>query len=224
VNGQAAEASLPYFATSTITPGRKEFTWEDVDVLLVAGVSPPDDETPHGWYVLCNGRMVLDADKSVTTGWGDGVPQFHVGKYRHFLGYAYFRSNAVEHLPWRTTKQGVDSESVVYKAALREMRLLARPVLDFLNDLYPSDVQPDGVLEREVLRRAASMEISQIPRTDGAFTYVQIPRLRRSTTSIQYRRPDEMINRIREHLDCPRMSASRVGETTFDYFVEHELD
>jgi hypothetical protein len=225
VNGQEAEASLPSFAAQTITPARREFPWDDVSILILAGVAPPDGRSDGGWYVFCNGRMVLQADKTSTTGWGEGgSPQFHVGKHRRFLGYAYFRSEDVAHLPWRTTKQGVDTESMVYRAAVREMRLMARPVLDFLNGLYPSDVQPEGVFEREVLRRSEAVEIMAIPRVETSFRITEVARPRPTTQSIQYRRPIDVIQRIKDHLDEPRLAAGRIGELTFDYYVEHELD
>ncbi len=69
------------------------------------------------------------------------IPQWHT-KYGHFVGYICFRSDDVDALPWTTTKQGVVFESGVYQAALREMELRARPVIDFLNGLY-GDCQED---------------------------------------------------------------------------------
>lgn len=42
-------------------------------------------ERNAGWYVFCNGRTVLFADKSPLTGWGSGLPMFQP-KHRPFLG------------------------------------------------------------------------------------------------------------------------------------------
>ena len=137
VNREDAKADIPELAESRDLRAVRQMTKKDgVDILIMAGLSPVTDREPRGWYVFCNGRMVLDADKTERTGWGtDSHPRFHV-KYNHFLGYVYFRSKDVQKLPWTTTKEGVDLESPIYQTALAEMRLLSRPVLNFLNDLY----------------------------------------------------------------------------------------
>jgi len=41
-------------------------------VEVFAGIS--DENNPSreaGWHVFCNGRLILDADKTYRTGWGD---------------------------------------------------------------------------------------------------------------------------------------------------------
>jgi Histidine kinase-, DNA gyrase B-, and HSP90-like ATPase len=224
VNGSRIQPALPSFASGTISVARQALAWNGVDILLLAGVAPPSDTTPHGWYLFCNGRMVVEADHSELTGWGDGLPTFHVGKYRRFIGYVYFRSEDVNALPWRTTKQGVDPESEVYRVALREMRVQGRAIVKFLSDLYPSDLEPDSILNREVLSQAQTIEIRSIPRADAPFRYKAVPAAERKTVRIQYDRPRALIQRIARHLGRPGMSGTKVGEETFDYFVERELE
>src|SRR5712692_3815688 len=130
VNNEDAKADIPELVESKdLRSVRQMIRRDGVDILIMAGLSPRSDKKPRGWYIFCNGRMVLDADKSEKTGWGtDSHPGFHV-KYNHFLGYVYFRSKDVQKLPWTTTKEGVDLESPIYQTALAEMRLLSRPVL-----------------------------------------------------------------------------------------------
>lgn len=222
VNDERVEATLPVLSENSVTPGRRLFDHQDVSVLIIVGVSPRDDENAHGWYVFCNGRMVLEADQGMTTGWGDLLPQFR-SKYNHFVGFVYFRSDHVSKLPWRTTKQGVDPESDVYRAALVEMRLQARPVLDFLNDLYPSEAQEDPVLEREVLRQAQPVRIDQISLDDQPFQVRHVSRTTSDTVSIQFRRPRSLIDRLKEYLGSPEMSARQVGEHAFDVFARDAL-
>lgn len=50
-----------------------------VQVRIVAGVSPREKED-GGWYIFCNGRMVVKADQTLLTGWGEseGTPDAKV--------------------------------------------------------------------------------------------------------------------------------------------------
>lgn len=224
MNKVPIESALPLMAGGTITPARKTFQAEGVDVLLLAGVAPPNDSRAHGWYVFCNGRMVVDADRSTLTGWGDGLPAFHMGKYRRFVGFVYFRSDDVRKLPWRTTKQGVDADNEVYRAALLEMTVQARAVTSFLDNMYPRDADVDATLDREVLARSSSVSIGTMARSEQPFSIAIPKRPRKQTVSIQYERPKDTVARIANYLGKRGLAAGRVGEFTFDFFVEQELD
>lgn len=193
---------------------------DGVDILIMAGLSPVTDRKPRGWYVFCNGRMVLDADKTERTGWGtDSHPGFHV-KYNHFLGYVYFRSKDVQKLPWTTTKDGVDLESPIYQAALAEMRLLSRPVLNFLNDLY-SDVIEQSEPEHILFKEAIPVSVQKIASRNNTDFKAEVRKESEDgLVSIQYKRPKRKLKKIQEVLDKPGMSASRIGEYTFDWFYD----
>src|SRR5262249_43177135 len=85
VNKTSVKALLPEFLESkNLQPARQFFKADGVDVLVLAGATAREDRQPRGWYIFCNGRMVVEADKTTVTGWGDGLPQFHT-KYNHFL-------------------------------------------------------------------------------------------------------------------------------------------
>jgi hypothetical protein len=222
VNERAVTAALPQLGHKTFTPARKRLTFNGVDILIVAGVSPKEDRTAHGWYVYCNGRAVVDADKTTVTGWGDNYPQFH-SKYNHFLGFVYFGSKKVESLPWRTTKQGLDLESPVYQRALAEMKLQARPVLNYLSSMYPGDLEP-AEPERAALDGAEPVSLENLPKRNAAFKVKKVRRAPTDSIKIQYHRPRAVIERIKKHLGEPSMSAVKVGEHTFDYYVEQEIE
>ena len=89
LNGVTVPTSTLQFLVSdspVLRPAYRAYVRDGVNVRLLAGVgrsSPPE----AGWYVYCNGRMVLDADRSRTTGWGepDMVPRFH-NQYARFRG------------------------------------------------------------------------------------------------------------------------------------------
>lgn len=209
-----------------LRPARKRIREGGVDVVIIAGVTPREDRVPRGWYVFCNGRMVLEADKSRTTGWGDDLPQWHT-KYGHFVGYVYFHSADVRKLPWTTTKQGVVTDSAVFRAALAEMKVQARPVLGFLTKLYPTDEpEADDLAGRSVLENAQSVAINKVSRRDSLFMVdlkKAAPKGGARVINILYKKPAAEVERAKKLLGR-QISASKLGEHTFDYFVAHESD
>jgi hypothetical protein len=222
VNGRAAEADIPELAESKdVKPVRQRSKKDGVDILIMAGLSPKADRTPRGWYVFCNGRLVLDADKSEKTGWGqESQPSFHY-KYNHFLGYVYFRSTDLWKLPWTTTKDGVDRESAIYQTALGEMRVISRPILTFLNTFY-EDVKEIEQPERMVLEKAKAVSPLTVAarRNSPAFEVRVAKAPAESLVSIQYKRPKKKLEQIKDALGKRSMSATRIGEYTFDWFYE----
>lgn len=221
VNGADAKADLPELAESrNLRAVRHMLKKDGVDILIMAGLSPKADRKPRGWYVFCNGRMVLDADKTEKTGWDtDSHPGFHV-KYNHFLGYVYFRSKDVQKLPWTTTKEGVDRESPIYQTALGELRLLSRPVLDFLNDLYP-EVKEQSEPEHAVFEQAKPVAPQRIAgRGEAVFGAVVKKASDDALVSIQYKRPKRKLKQVKDALGKPSMSASGIGGYTFDWFYD----
>ena len=133
-----------------------------------------------GWYALCNGRMVVSADKTDLTGWTTLLPQYH-SKYMGFIGIAFFHSENPHLLPWTTTKQGLNRESQVYQEARNRMAGVARPVLDFLNKMYPSDPAPqtdarkiaEGVTQADILS-SLQMQPAVIRHDDGRHDVVAV--------------------------------------------------
>ena len=220
VNNREAIADIPELAESDdLQAVRHRIKKDGVDILIMAGLSPAGDRKPRGWYVFCNGRMVLEADKTERTGWGtDSFPAFHV-KYNHFLGYVYFRSKNLQKLPWKTTKDGVEQESPIYQEALAEMRLLSRPVLNFLNTLY-SDVKEQSEPEHTLFREATPIDPLEIAsRSNTIFRAAVKKESDDRPVSIQYKRPKKKLKRVNEVLG-KNMSASRIGEYTFDWFYD----
>ena len=99
VNGQKVEpAPIP-----TSKPSRGSISFEriaddGVQIRVIATIAAQDDtrhfdQTRAGWYVVCNGRVVLSADKSDITGWGiPPMPTFQP-KFRSFVGVVFFESS-----------------------------------------------------------------------------------------------------------------------------------
>jgi hypothetical protein len=198
-----------------------------VNVRLSVGIdisSPPN----AGWYVYCNGRLILGPDRSNVTGWGEGggrmIPQYH-NDFARFRGYLFFESADVAKLPWTTTKDGVDVSHPIYRAVRPKMLAMMRPVITFL---YALDAERDSPkrdresLESIVARaeqsrtELANLRVSETFVTPARQAIPKGP----ATQSIQYRRPIKQIQVAKRKIGVN--SAVRVGEETFDYFYERE--
>lgn len=199
---------------------------EPVRVKLYAGIA---ERSYHdgGWYVFCNGRLILKADKTSVTTWGDpnGMRQYH-GDFAFFRGFAYFDSLHSVLLPWTTTKTGVDSDSPLYKVVQREMIELTKPVLTFLTELARQrDADNEGDWSDKRLETA--LTTAQATRTEqitaqNLFTAPKPqprppgPRMQK----IQYSKTMEEIEIAKARLNVK--SLKEVGEKTFEYYMEYE--
>ena len=73
LNGVTIPPSQLQFLVSDsplLIPAFRRYERDGVHVRLVAGIGRSNPREA-GWYVYCNGRMILDADRTRTTGWGE---------------------------------------------------------------------------------------------------------------------------------------------------------
>ena len=197
-----------------------------VEVKIIAGIA---DSSPRdaGWYVFCNGRLLLEREKTPITGWGekDGgkIPLYHQ-QYARFRGYVFFNSDYAELLPWNTTKTGVDTDSPIYQSVRLEMISIMRPIIDFLNELKESKGEND---EREsplekIVSAAKPIKIEEI---DSFATKFETPKYKKTekvadTVPIQYRAPKKQAETVKKSLGAK--SWREVGEKTFEYYYKQE--
>lgn len=227
LNGSEVEAmEIPLGESDEVRSGKRLLSYDGVTAEILTGLQPRVgsrwEMEKAGWYVLCNGRVVVFADKTELTGWGAGAPQF-TAKHRGFVGVAFFFSSDPSQLPWTTTKRGLNQESSVYQLARKEMAVAARPVLKFLNDMYPSDAPEEDVDEREL---ADTVRVTPLHQLAGAeersFTPAPVKEKKPKMTSIQFKVLKQDVDRARKCLGKPRWSNARVGEHAFEYFLEQE--
>jgi len=143
------ESRIEFLESQKLIPYYKEFEVEGVTVKIYAGIGEANLDLA-GWYLYCNNRLVVEKDRSNLTGW-DGrrlgeskVVKFHV-IYAMFRGVVFFSSEDAKKLPMTTTKTGIDSNSLVYKAARHEMIISMLEVIGFLKQLE-SDTQRADVV------------------------------------------------------------------------------
>ncbi len=227
VNDELVEKmELPFGKSEDVTPGKDSYEDDGVKVTLMVSLASRDasDEWPEkraGWYVFCNGRLVVAADKSDLTGWDAGLPQWH-SKYRGFVGAVFFESDKPLDLPWTTTKRGINRESLVFQRARDQMILLATPVCAFLARMYPSEPKA-SVVEREVAERVEPTSVRTVAaRSSSPFSARQRRQRPRTTVNVQFTAPLESIEKVKDRLAKPNWGARKVGLYCLDYFVERE--
>jgi hypothetical protein len=214
--------ALPFGGSSEVDPGISRFEAEGVKVTLMATLAPKGKRSQElaGWYVLCNGRVVVAADKSDLTGWGSGLPAFH-SKYIGFIGLALLTSDDPECLPWTTSKRGLNREAVIYQRTRNKMASVAKPVITFLNDMYPSDL-PERPAERDIAERVVQTDFRQLLQSNQRQFAATTSVPKRRTSRIQFDAAISDIDKVRKKLRRPGMSASEVGRYTFAHFLKTE--
>ena len=174
-----------------------------------------------GWFVFCNGRAVLFADKSDVTGWANaGLPIFQP-KHRPFLGTVFFVSPDAEALPWTTTKAAVNEESAIWQQAKRQMVKVGRIVIGFLDSRYGDDGTEVAPAE---LHGASGKPLSIYSAAVGRKKSFSLPKVPvQQTTRIQFNAKKVDIRKISSYLRKPGMGGSAVGRYTFGYFLKNEV-
>jgi hypothetical protein len=235
VNGnRVAAVSLVLLMTddARFQPGTDEFvhTYPEggetkVRIAVGIGQSSPREA---GWYVVCNGRVVLEANRTSATGWGlveesanaIQVPSFH-NQYARFRGIVSFDSDDSSLVPWNTTKTDVDQDNLVWQLTFTRMKELMRPVITFLNELdndideHTRDHSP--MLEFVNKARPVRTEDLKPKSTFAAPARGSIKQTVR-TVKIQYSKPQDQINFLMNELSLG--SASAVGQRTFELMYE----
>lgn len=197
-----------------------------VKVKLYAGLA---ERNIHegGWYIFCNGRLVLRADQTMMTIWGPahGMRQYHPD-FAYFRGYAYFDSDDAGLLPWTTTKTGVDGDSLVYRHTQQEMIEISKPVLGFLSNLAKEKAanETGDNADRTLQQALEGVKANSMDSITLAPTFVapqpKPPPLGPRMQRIQYNKPLVEVEKAMELLKVRTFTA--VGEKTFEYFMKYE--
>lgn len=197
---------------------------EPVHVRIFAGTAESSPQQA-GWYVFCNGRMVLEGDQSSATGWSSlgptDVPKYH-NQFARFRGFVFFDCKDARRLPWNTTKTGVDTDSAIFQSVRLRMIDAMRPVITFLNDLdaereNPEDEQPltTAVSKAALMPLKALTSTSAFKRPDKAIP--KGPPL----VGITFKRPQDRVDALQQALGVT--SRKQTGEMAFDMTAKRLL-
>jgi hypothetical protein len=232
LNGVPVErVPLPLGDSPGIEPGFEKLVESGVTCTLLATLAPRALRKLEsaGWYIICNGRIVLPADKSEVTGWGAAVLPTFQPKYRPFVGVVLFMAEDPALLPWTTSKRGLNRESVLFQKVRSRMAGIAKPVLTFLNELYPSRPDDDSDDDdgasagRTVAESVKPADFRTLMRGPASSTFAVKPQhFRKTTTRVQCDAELTDLDRVRRRIRRPGLSASSIGRYTFDHFLKTE--
>jgi|GEM_PF-490267 len=243
VNGESLKPHLRKLVSDKeLAPAKKQFSLQGskgkkVTVELWCGLGKPESQSSaraeSGWYVFCNGRMLLEADKTTATGWGveddESIPAYHP-QFNDFRGYAYLDADDAADLPWNTTKTALDTDHPVYRGVRQQMVALARPVIDYFNKRKEENDALKAAGE-EVAGRLQSLfdESKTKPlhhiQARTAFSTPQIqtikstnrgPKLQRIQFDVAAKKAEEVKDQLRVS------SWMAVGREVFDYYYNAE--
>lgn len=250
---QPLTASRPSLqASEVVRPLVKEFQVPGsggglVDVKLYAGtVAPPKrdkDANPEddgqaenfqdpgdaGWYLFCNDRLLLVADRSPLTGWGNPAAAYHP-QYRAFRGFVYLSADDAGLLPWNTTKTAVDRDSPVFRAVQSQMKMALVAVQAVINRakqvrsrLEEDEQKPDILValdetqDRPITSLTASTQMIAPASPPSKPKAPPTSKVQRIQYVVDLDRFDEVATVLRA------TSGSEVGRLTFDYFYDQEI-
>jgi len=243
VNDESLKAHMRILVSSPeLAPVQKKFVFKgksgNVSVELWCGLGKPplksQARSDAGWYVICNGRMLLRADKTPATGWGmeedDLIPAFH-SQYNDFRGLPYLDAADAADLPWNTTKTALDVDHPVYRRVKQEMIAVARPVIDYVNKRKEENAfrrqmgeTTPGVLQT-LFDESVQAPLKEIkPRSIFTFPTPKLKspkKAKENTQPICCNPTRDMANKVREHMGAS--SWKEVGEELFAYYYNSEI-
>lgn len=214
-----------------IEPVKEEYQDGDINVKILSGIAPREGKKyppeKAGWYIYCNGRLVVAADKTSLTTWKDmenkssGVVFHH--NYAGFRGIVYFSSKHPEKLPWNTTKTGLDETSLVYLRAREKMLEIFKITKNILDDIRKNtEDKDDGIEETIAKMRGTEMTIENVNKVKENRT-MNIKNVSITTipnVTINYKKPKEEVEELKKVLGVK--SYREVGEKTFEYYKDAE--
>lgn len=210
---------------------KEEYDDDGINVQILGGIAPREGKSyppeKAGWYIYCNGRLVVAADKSSLTTWKDmenkssGVV-FH-NNYAGFRGIVYFTSNYPEKLPWNTTKTGLDETSRVYLRAREKMLEIFKIVKNIIDEIRKNTEEKDDGIEESVAKmQGMEMTVTGIKKVEKNremaiknITITTVPNV-----TINYKKPKKEVEELKKALGVK--SYKEVGEKTFEYYKDAE--
>lgn len=209
--------------SGVLRPAHEQFEEDGVKVTLAATVAPEERTADDaGWYILCNGRVVVRADKTNLTGWGSELASFQP-KYRSFVGIASFESDAPLNLPWTTTKRDLNRESIVFIRARALMTTMSKPILTFLNAQYPSEPTIEFTDIRDAVSGVKAVSLREIAaKPPAGFLYTPPRKREKPTQWVKFQAEVSQLDKVRRHLRRPSMGAGEIGKFTFSHYVRTE--
>ena len=178
-------------------------------------------EAPAGWYLFCNDRLLLFADKTRLTGWGAEAAAYHP-QYSRFRGYVLLDGDA-RHMPWTTTKTGVDEDSRVFRTVQNEMFDSLQKVQAAINRLKAERRRdPSAQPAVKALEDAKPVPLHDVPPSLSFGLPDPAPAPPPTGQWIRYQVDVDDFERVAEVVGSE--TPADVGRATFDWFLENQVD
>ena len=200
---------------------------DDVNFKVIAGLGEVGFPSQSGWYIYCNDRLVVEADKSEITGWGTmSIPQWHIN-YVMFKGIVFINSKETFNLPLTTTKKGIDATSEIYKVILSRMREGMLSVFPFLKQIATSVESPNDY-RRLLFEQSSKVSVVNLKADINTpqLTFVspsidrEIIAVRDNLVRISYQMDKDRALLAKQHSGT--RSYKELGEITFEYYMKME--
>ena len=238
VNGKKIEGwNIAFKSGGEFKPVRFDYVdkidGKPVTVEIIGGMTdvPPDSNEPsenekksnaYGWYVICNGRVVLAADKTEISGWGSPKwPKWHP-QYAGFVGLIVFSAKDAIDLPLTTTKRSVDRASGAFRRAKPRLREISRGWIDYTNRRKSKNQgSPEDIKEVKKLEAAAKLiSVYQVKKQK----ILMLPEFEHEGGSqparIAYSVPETKARALAIGLGNANLSNREIGLKSFEYAYE----
>ncbi|EKN6222157.1 ATP-binding protein [Yersinia enterocolitica] len=225
---------------------------DGVDIQMVLGFYRPlsseseDTDNIHGrntteqagWTIICNDRVVLYADKTRTTGWGEAsVPSYHT-QFISIAGIVRFTSSDANKLPITTTKRGVDGNSEIYLSAKDFMREALKIFTSFTNKwkensenkiaIQESSKQALNATSREFITMIPENKWTKVTRSFGGKVFkpnLPKPKETDPTRQVKFNKKLAEIKLVSEYIfDNDSVPPGDVGKKCFELILEKAIN
>ncbi|MGO4717888.1 ATP-binding protein [Stenotrophomonas sp. 2MCAF14_2] len=231
--------SLTIKSSTEISPHVRRGTYKlsggTVDYTCISGISDRDSENA-GWYVFCNGRLLLFADQTAQTGWGvHPAPSFHQ-QFNYFRGYLYLESDNPGLLPWNTTKTGMSEDHDVFRRVRNVMAESISEVTQFLNRVRDEEANlktdanaptplKDAITKAKALNVTSEHQQLKVTSKFAWPAAAPRPKTKSDTIKIQYSVDRSKLEALQEFLkgEIPSTSGSAIGLFTLEEYYSLHL-
>lgn len=211
--------------SDVVTPYVKRTSIDEVEIKILAGLAPKGKPANAGWYIYCNGRMVLYADKTEATGWGTNDVRSYHPSLASFRGYVFFESKKLDKLPWNTSKTGVDTSSKVFICAKRYMdeatKLITSSYSTISTDLEETENVEKRVLDANKVVKLDYANLERILSANSDFTIKIENEPRIEYSSISFKIEKSKAEMAKKHIKAS--SYRDLGEKLFNYYWNREV-
>ncbi len=192
---------------------------------VIGGISETDP-AKAGWYIFCNDRLVIDADKTKLTGWGgkddpDGHGFVYHNNYAMFRGIVYLYAEDPFSLPLTTTKHGIDWDSPIYKYLKRKMVNVVLSITPTIRKIALQDEEEQTEFS-EITKESPKTDVeTHTYQSSQTFQYRKTVKVK-DTVRIQYNIKSKMVEDVKRALEVK--TNKDVGVETFNYFYRMECE